>query len=253
MIISASEILERYAAGEREFRENEFDFYDVTLQEVDLSGVNSSSAHIDGSYFSAIDLENVNLSGAEIRNTNFSFVNLKNANLSNAAIVNVDLREVNLDNANLKNTLLHCVNLFGTVLTEIQINDAHKRGSNLIINTRAIEESDMEVFHKLQAYHSAITFPSEELNSTCPFIWQIPGKDNIEIEDILKLGSYSSKTLYKVSDISYFRYQDNSKEPEENKRYNTLLEMLRDELLDTKIFWIEEYDDSDPSYSYSSP
>jgi hypothetical protein len=125
--------------------------------------------------------------------------------------------------------------------------------SALIINTRAIEESDMEVFHKLQAYHSAITFPSEELNSTCPFIWQIPGKDNIEIEDIIKLGSYSSKTLYKISDISYFRYPDNSKEPEENKRYNTLLEMLRDELLDTKIFWIEEYDDSDPSYSYSSP
>ena len=263
--MDAAELLERYAAGQRDFTEA------VEFQNVDLSGMDLSGIRLSESYFDYVNLTNANLSGASLRGANIrgdsilkgtnmagidlsyagiqgswlTGVNLENADLSYAAIINSTLYNVNLSGANLKNMLLHDVGLSGTTLTETQKGEVRRRGANLVINTGKLEQSDSDIFSQLCTYHSSVPFPSEEEYSTTPFIWQIPGKENISIGDVIELGKYSIHTRHKIEDINKFKYPDNNSGDEEHhRRYNTLLKILRDDLIDTKIYWVAEYLDS---------
>lgn len=266
----AAEVLERYAAGQRDFTEA-VEFFNVNLSGVDLSGIklaessfsytestnmNLSGASLNGTHigeihnnFKGSNMSGIDLSHAGIHDANFSYVNLENADLSYTSITDVNFIGANFSNASLKNTLLHCVSFSINALTENQRSEAKMRGSNLICNTHKLENSDLEIINRIQKYHSAIPFPcEEEVYSTHPFIWQMPDKENITIDDLIKLGKYPSNTQYKITNINYFTYPDNSREEIENQRYNALLEILRDELIDTKIYWLQEYEDG--SYIY---
>ena len=262
--MDAAELLERYTAGQRDFTEA------VEFQHVDLSGMDLSGIRLSESYFTYVNLTNANLSGASLRGAKISGdsilkgtnmasidlsyagiqgsyltgVNLENADLSYAAIINSTLYNVNLSGASLKNTFLHDVGLLGTTLTGIQKGEVRRRGANLVINTGKLEKSDSDIFSQLFTYHSSVPFPSEEEYSTTPFIWQIPDKENISIDDLIKLGNYSVYTRYKITDINEFTYPQTNLDEEGNQRHNTLLKLLREDLLDTKIYWIAEYADS---------
>ena len=261
----ASEVLDRYAAGERDFTTP------VEFTQVDLSGVDLSGIRLSESYFDYVNLTNANLSGAYLQGARINGynvfnganmtgvdlrhagingayligVNLENADLSCASITDVNFFGANFSNASLENTLLHCVSFSNNALTENQRSEAKMRGSNLIHNTLKLENSDLEIITRIQKYDSAIPFPyEEEVYTTHSFIWQIPDKEDIEIDDLIKLGKYPSSIQYKITNINYFRYPDNSREEIENQRYNALLEILRDELTDTKIYWLQEYENN---------
>jgi Pentapeptide repeats (8 copies)/Nuclease A inhibitor-like protein len=262
--MDAAELLERYTAGQRDFTEA------VEFQHVDLSGMDLSGIRLSESYFDYVNLTNANLSGASLRGANIrgesifketnmagidlsyagisnsylAGVNLENADLSHATIISTTLYDVNLFGASLKNTFLHDVRLSSTTLTENQKREARKRGANLVINTGKLEKSDSNIFNHLCTYHSSVPFPSEEEYSTTPFIWQIPGKENICVDDLIKLGNYSVHTRYKITGINEFKYPETNLDEEGNQRYNALLKLLREELIDTKIYWMAEYTDS---------
>ncbi len=270
--MQAKEVLERYAAGERNFT-TEVEFWNVDLPGIDLSDI-----RLAASSFRETNLPNTNLSGASLYGTNiregynnfknsnmsgidlkyagihhanFSGVNLENANLSHASIIDVNFSGANFSNVNLSNTLLHCVNLPSNALAEIEKYEVKLRGSSLIFNSNKLNESDSDLFCRLAKYHSAAPFYSEEEYCTDPFIWQIKDKDSFTIDDIIKLGKYSIHTRYKITNINEVKYPETNLDEEGNQRYNALLEILRDELIDTKIYWMEEYTTAD-DYSPTS-
>jgi hypothetical protein len=263
-IMDAAELLERYAAGQRDFTEA------VEFRHVDLSGVDLSGMMLSESYFTYVNLTNANLSGASLRGANIggesifkgtnmagidlsyagisnsylTGVNLENADLSHTTIVSTTLYDVNFSGASLKNTFLHDVMLSSTNLTETQKREVRRRGANLVINAGKLEKLDSDIFIQLLTYHSSVPFPSEEEYSTTPFIWQVPGKENISIDDLIKIGNYSVHTRYKITGINEFKYPETNLDEEGNQRYNALLKLLREDLIDTKIYWIAEYADS---------
>jgi uncharacterized protein YjbI with pentapeptide repeats len=70
--MDANEVLKRYAAGERNFRQA--DWRGISLPKANLSGVDLSGAH----------LSNADLSGSDLSNANLNWAGLKGANLSRA-------------------------------------------------------------------------------------------------------------------------------------------------------------------------
>ena len=93
--MTAEELLERYAAGERDF------------SGVDLRGVNLSGANLYGVMLYDADLRGANLGGANLNGTKLSSADLRNADLSNA----------NLSESNLCGAKLVGCNFRGTDLT----------------------------------------------------------------------------------------------------------------------------------------
>lgn len=87
-------LVERYAAGQRDFSREE-------LGKADLSGVN-----LKGCDLSYADLSEANLQGTNLRGTDLSFADLSQANLQNADLRGALLMSANLRNANLQGTKL---------------------------------------------------------------------------------------------------------------------------------------------------
>ncbi len=122
--MTAEELLERYAAGERDF------------SEVDLRGANLSGVHrrfdVDSytePYRQGItsDLSGINLSSADLTEAYLRGVNLAGANLSNANLTRVDLSKSNLTNANLSGA-----NLTEAFLEWTELDCTNMRGANLL-------------------------------------------------------------------------------------------------------------------------
>jgi uncharacterized protein YjbI with pentapeptide repeats len=119
--MDASELLERYAAGERNFRG------------VDLAGADLSHA----------DLHSANLFDANLRRANLSAANLSKANLRDACLNYADLKGANLRGANLSNASFFNPDLgelftiqdlreLATILDEACLEGANLAGANLI-------------------------------------------------------------------------------------------------------------------------
>ena len=94
-VMTTEELLERYAAGERDF------------SGVDLRGVNLSGANLYGVMLYDADLRGANLGGANLNGTKLSSADLRNADLSNT----------NLSESNLCGAKLVGCNFRGTDLT----------------------------------------------------------------------------------------------------------------------------------------
>lgn len=264
MIVSFEELIKRYASGERDFSSySEVDFQRVNLQGIDLSDVKLGEAIFSGANLIGANLSNAflryahidldcnlmnsnmtgaNLHGAMMNNANLSQSNLQDADLSEAELIDVNLSGANLLNANLASTLLNCVRLTRGSLSEYQINSAKMRGSNLITNKEQLEKSSIELVNELNKLcYGQILFDSEsDDHNMCPFVWQIPEKEHIYIDDIIRWGKYSENTESKVRDINYFHYPYKSSDLQANERYNTLIEVFRNDLIDAKIYWLEE-------------
>ncbi|XGV99758.1 MAG: pentapeptide repeat-containing protein [Leptolyngbya sp. BL-A-14] len=89
-MITATELLQRYRDGERNFD-------DADLQGADLSGADLSWISLYGA-----DLSGCNLSRAKLRSAYLSSANLKGADLSYADLSSADLFDADLEGANLK-------------------------------------------------------------------------------------------------------------------------------------------------------
>jgi uncharacterized protein YjbI with pentapeptide repeats/very-short-patch-repair endonuclease len=122
--MDTSELLERYAAGKRDF------FYlnlsGADLYDADLSGANLSGADLSEADLSRAKLNNAILSEAKLGGANLREANLSKANLSKTDLGCANLREANLSKANLSKTDLGCANL-----REVNLCGADLRGADL--------------------------------------------------------------------------------------------------------------------------
>jgi uncharacterized protein YjbI with pentapeptide repeats len=123
-VMTAEELLERYASGERDFSRAELS--NTNLSELDLSGSDFTEAHMEG----------VILQGACLQNCNFLSASLSNANLINTDLresnfLEATLYETNLSSANLTGTKFDLAWLVGAILNTANLSNASLSGTSL--------------------------------------------------------------------------------------------------------------------------
>lgn len=82
--MTAEELIERYAAGERDFSGSDLrgvDLSEAELRGIDLSGANLRQANLSGADLSEVNLYGADLSGATLRGTSLRGANLGAARL----------------------------------------------------------------------------------------------------------------------------------------------------------------------------
>ncbi|MDY6785990.1 MAG: pentapeptide repeat-containing protein [Cyanobacteriota bacterium] len=117
--MDASQLLSRYAIGEKNFRE-------VNLREANLSRANLSAINL-----SDADLRQANLFRANLIGANFIRANLSGANLGGANLMRVNVSGANLWGANLSETDLRRADLRGADLRGADLMKAKLRGSDV--------------------------------------------------------------------------------------------------------------------------
>ena len=123
--MDASELLKRYAAGERGFfylnlsgaNLLEADLSETCLSDTDLSGAILRRANLSGAYLSGADLYEADLSGANLRGANLHGAFLVKTDLSKANLCGADLREADLSEADLSGANLCKADLSGAKLS----------------------------------------------------------------------------------------------------------------------------------------
>ena len=98
--MEASELLEQYASGQRNFSQAELSAIQLFNQK--LSFANFSGANLSDADLRSIDLFGADLTWTNFRNANLAGANLSRANLRGAKLEGTDLRRTNLRGANLK-------------------------------------------------------------------------------------------------------------------------------------------------------
>lgn len=127
--LDASELLERYAKGERDFRGA--DLLGAVLKEVELPEANLGGADLGGANLSGGVLRRTNLAHANLTHANLTGANLDHANLTGAQLIQADLCVANLCVANLVNANLAGANLEGANLRGANLEDANLSASDL--------------------------------------------------------------------------------------------------------------------------
>ncbi|MCU0536328.1 MAG: pentapeptide repeat-containing protein [Hydrococcus sp. Prado102] len=123
--LTAVQFLERYAAGEKKFRQ-------VQLKKADLKGTNLAGIDLRGSDLSYANLKETDLSHADLRETclvgaDFSKANLSRANLQGARLEKTNFKEANLTRASFEKAILE-----GAFLTKAIATRANFQGASLI-------------------------------------------------------------------------------------------------------------------------
>jgi maleylacetoacetate isomerase len=111
---SASELLRRYAGGDRSFEQVRLvgaDFHSAILHGIDLSsailsGANFNRTDLRGADLSWADLSGADLSGAELQGAILTRADLSGANLSRANLRKADLSLATLTDANFQDTIM---------------------------------------------------------------------------------------------------------------------------------------------------
>jgi uncharacterized protein YjbI with pentapeptide repeats len=117
--MNESELLSRYASGERDFR-------GANLSCADLRGATLRDANLRGAHLSCADLRDATLRGADLRGANLSCADLSCANLRGA-----NLRGANLRGADLRGADLSCADLSYADLSYADLRGATLRGADL--------------------------------------------------------------------------------------------------------------------------
>jgi Pentapeptide repeats (8 copies) len=223
LIMNREELLERYAADERNFVGADFlgaDLSNASLIEADFSGetqftgANLSNAILDRAnleyaHFAWANLYNIsmvraNLKYATISNTSLRFSNLTGSDLSHSELSYTDLRGSNLENVNLSGAYLDSADLMSIDLSTVNLTGVRRRGSNLILSVGPTNIIDKQIVRRLRE-EGQIKFPCDGDYSPAFLFWEIPRKNTITIQDILEWGEYGSRTTYEVHDFrDYF-------------------------------------------------
>jgi Pentapeptide repeats (8 copies) len=138
-VMRAEELLERYAAGEREF-----DSLDIgggeELSGANLSGITLTNSFLNEIFMDQIDLSRANLNGTNFAQSSMAGANLRGANLSRANLQYVDLRASDLTDAILidaclMSTTMYEVNLTGANLTNAEVDEDFWVENKILSNT----------------------------------------------------------------------------------------------------------------------
>jgi hypothetical protein len=160
-VTATSELLRRYAAGERTFEQ-------AYLSKADLHGAILHGIDLEESILNEANLSGADLRGADLSWTDLSGANLQGADLRGAILTRADLSQANLSGANLLKADLSLANLTGTNLSgaimpdgklqEVQIND-HRTYAWIPYRVGAIHESPlpMVVQRKICVSPGAVT------------------------------------------------------------------------------------------------
>ena len=134
--MTAEGLLERYAAGER-------DFSGITLIRAnfilaDLRGINLSNAKLNGIKLIAANLDGANLSGArlegaDLTSANLSRADLTGANLDGCQLVRTNFRDANLSEAGFWNACIDGALFYGANLQRAKLVELYScLGANFI-------------------------------------------------------------------------------------------------------------------------
>jgi uncharacterized protein YjbI with pentapeptide repeats len=150
-VMTAEELLERYAAGER-------DFSGVTLRQgnlikAQLAGINLSNATLSGTSFIGADLSESNLSGVCMDGGDFTSANLRRSNFQKASLSGVRLIGANCREANFSEAQMYRAFLEGATFIGANLRNADL-GATSILGTHFIE-ADMRGVNLDEARGSA--------------------------------------------------------------------------------------------------
>ncbi len=112
--MKATELIQRYNNGERDFSE-------ADLREAYLSGASLGGANLRGAYLGGADLRGANLSGANLYRADIYGANLGGADLSGADLRGANLSRADLSEANLGEAYLSGADLSGANLEDAQL------------------------------------------------------------------------------------------------------------------------------------
>lgn len=132
--MDASELLERYATGERYF-------VGVDLHGVDLSSANLAGIVLNHTYLVGINLSNANLYGASLVGVEMESGDLSNANLCGASLSG-DLYDLNLSQADLCGANLESANLLYAKLDKANLENTKLRGAEL--ETASLSDANLK-------------------------------------------------------------------------------------------------------------
>jgi very-short-patch-repair endonuclease len=162
--MDASELLKRYAAGEREFPDVEIkpvnrvqanlsgaDLSDANLSDAKLSCANLSGAYMSEANLSGADLSYADLSGADLSYANLNEAYLDCANLSGANLSGANLTRANLNEASLSGANLTGANLFETDLSYVDLSEVKLDGTILAYEklSEELEQENLDLKEKL--------------------------------------------------------------------------------------------------------
>ena len=137
--MTAKELLERYAAGERDFSGVDFSGTKFKIFSYIFNGINLERANLEGAYLEGVQLERANLAGSILRNVDFEVdltdanlegANLEGANLQESCLERANLRRANLERASFYMVNLENANLEGANLKYVTFEDACVNGAN---------------------------------------------------------------------------------------------------------------------------
>ena len=129
MYMDISELLERYRAGERDFRDASL--YGANLNDVDLSGTNLWRAKLIDATLNGVNLNQSNLSRAYLHGAKLNSTNLGSADLSDANLANTIFSRTYLGSADLSGADLSGANLSGCVLSGADLRGADLTNTDL--------------------------------------------------------------------------------------------------------------------------
>lgn len=148
--LSATQLLERFASGEKRFRQvqlkkinlqkanlaqidlREADLSYANLREADLSGADLRDACLEGADLYKANLSRANLQGARLAKTNFKEANLQRVSLEGAFLEGAFLTKAMLGRANLKDALLMGAHLNEADLSYANLSNAFLDGAYLL-------------------------------------------------------------------------------------------------------------------------
>jgi uncharacterized protein YjbI with pentapeptide repeats len=118
--MTAEELLQRYAAGERDFSgislESKWGLEGAELPDINLSGATLRRVDFDGADLSRANLSNANLGGANLESANLTEANLRNAIISDGILGSTNLSYADLSYANLTMAGLADADLTGAIM-----------------------------------------------------------------------------------------------------------------------------------------
>jgi len=106
--MTAEELLERYAAGERDFSKVKLSGIGELLEGVCLKDINLSDSRIDNLSFIGTNLSRANLKNTILWQTNFIGADLSGANLNGANLFQANFSQADLSGANLSGADRKC-------------------------------------------------------------------------------------------------------------------------------------------------
>jgi uncharacterized protein YjbI with pentapeptide repeats len=122
-VMTAEELLERYAAGERDFSGIEIEASD------ELVGSNLTGINLSGAILAEMMLDRVDLSFANLRNAHFGQTSLCEANLKGANLSGASLDLTTLDSADLTDARLIGAYLEGASMAKVNFTRSNLTGA----------------------------------------------------------------------------------------------------------------------------